>query len=93
MKFDADTGGAHFEHAGSNPPNIDDYDTEFGGPEERKLLEKQLLRKVDARMSILFIIYTLNYVSSSIHLTWSCGSEATGECSELTSKLTNSVID
>lgn len=38
-------------------------DEEFGGTEARKRLEKKLLRKLDARMSILIIIYILNYVS------------------------------
>ena len=41
---------------------IDDGDAEFGGPEERKRLEKKLLRKLDARMSILIVIYILNYI-------------------------------
>lgn len=39
-------------------------DEEFGGHEARKKLEKKLLRKLDARMSILIVIYILNYVSS-----------------------------
>ncbi|KZO91347.1 MFS general substrate transporter [Calocera viscosa TUFC12733] len=37
-------------------------DQEFGGREERIRLEKRLVRKVDWRMSILVIIYILNYV-------------------------------
>ncbi|TFK43577.1 MFS general substrate transporter [Crucibulum laeve] len=37
-------------------------DAEFGGPEERKKLEKSLLRKLDGRMSILIVIYILNYI-------------------------------
>lgn len=37
-------------------------DAEFGGSEARKQLEKQLLWKLDARMSILVVIYILNYV-------------------------------
>lgn len=41
-------------------------DEEFGGTEARKRLEKKLLRKLDARMSILIIIYILNYVSSQL---------------------------
>lgn len=40
-----------------------DPDAEFGGTEERKALEKKLLWKVDLRMSILIVIYILNYVS------------------------------
>lgn len=39
-------------------------DEEFGGHEARQKLEKKLLRKLDARMSILIVIYILNYVSS-----------------------------
>lgn len=41
-----------------------DPDAEFGGSEARKRLEKKLLLKLDLRMSILIIIYILNYVSS-----------------------------
>ena len=40
-----------------------DPDAEFGGTEARKKLEKRLLLKLDARMSILVVIYILNYVS------------------------------
>lgn len=46
------------EHANSK----DDKDAEFGGPESRRLLEKKLLFKVDLRMSILIVIYILNYI-------------------------------
>ena len=38
-------------------------DAEFGGRESRQRLERKLLRKIDARMSILVVIYILNYVS------------------------------
>ncbi|KAH9844126.1 MFS general substrate transporter [Rhodofomes roseus] len=37
-------------------------DEEFGGTEERKKLEKKLLRKLDLRLSILIFIYILNYI-------------------------------
>lgn len=37
-------------------------DEDFGGTEARKQLERKLLRKLDARMSILIVIYILNYV-------------------------------
>ncbi|PVG04130.1 MFS general substrate transporter [Serendipita vermifera] len=37
-------------------------DAEFGGPEERRRLERKLLWKVDLRMSILVVIYILNYI-------------------------------
>lgn len=35
---------------------------EFGGYEERQRLERKLLWKIDCRMSILVVIYVLNYV-------------------------------
>jgi hypothetical protein len=45
------------------PPDVAlDIDAEFGGREARLILERQLLRKVDMRMSILVVIYILNYV-------------------------------
>ena len=40
--------------------NVDDE--EFGGVEERKRMERRLLRKLDVRMSITIVIYILNYV-------------------------------
>ncbi|KAL1937734.1 hypothetical protein VTO73DRAFT_12887 [Trametes versicolor] len=40
----------------------DDPDAEFGGHEARKVMERKLLRKLDLRMSILIVIYILNYV-------------------------------
>ncbi|KAL5488091.1 hypothetical protein ACEPAI_6199 [Sanghuangporus weigelae] len=42
--------------------NIVDPDAEFGGREERLRLERNLLWKVDSRMSILILIYILNYI-------------------------------
>ncbi|SRR6266702_911033 len=39
-----------------------DIDAEFGGKEARLRLERKLLRKLDMRMSILIVIYILNYV-------------------------------
>ncbi|KAH7887797.1 MFS general substrate transporter [Phlebopus sp. FC_14] len=39
-----------------------DPDAEFGGTEARKKLERKLLMKLDLRMSILVIIYILNYI-------------------------------
>ncbi|KAG6884480.1 hypothetical protein C0992_006253 [Termitomyces sp. T32_za158] len=43
---------------------IDGYgsDTDFGGTEARRKLERKLLWKIDARMSIMVFIYILNYV-------------------------------
>jgi len=46
-----------------DPEATSDPDAEFGGTEARKKLEKRLLLKLDARMSILVVIYILNYVS------------------------------
>jgi hypothetical protein len=40
----------------------EDSNAEFGGTEARKALEKRLLLKIDLRMSIMVIIYILNYV-------------------------------
>ncbi len=40
-----------------------DVNAQFGGLEARQKLEKKLLRKLDARMSVLLLIYILNYVS------------------------------
>ena len=37
-------------------------DAEFGGIEVRRKLERKLIRKIDLRMSILIVIYGLNYV-------------------------------
>lgn len=45
---------------GQAPPDIDE--AEFGGREARLDLERKLLRKLDLRMSILVLIYILNYV-------------------------------
>ncbi|KAH9999954.1 sugar transporter [Russula vinacea] len=39
-----------------------DAEAEFGGPEARLNLERKLVRKLDMRMSILVLIYILNYV-------------------------------
>ncbi|OBZ77136.1 hypothetical protein A0H81_03715 [Grifola frondosa] len=40
----------------------EETDAEFGGTEARKRLEKRLLRKLDLSMSIMIVIYILNYV-------------------------------
>lgn len=42
-----------------------DIDSEFGGAEERKKMEKKLVRKIDARMSILVVIWILNAIDRS----------------------------
>lgn len=41
---------------------IADPDAEFGGTEARKALEKKLLWKLDLKMSILIVLYILNYI-------------------------------
>ena len=51
------------EHHNRDSETALDPDAEFGGPEARKKLERKLLLKLDARMSILVVIYILNYVS------------------------------
>ena len=40
-------------------------DEEFGGSAERRRIERKLLWKLDCRMSILIVIYILNYVSAA----------------------------
>ncbi|EJD01117.1 MFS general substrate transporter [Fomitiporia mediterranea MF3/22] len=45
-----------------NSADTTDPDAEFGGLEERQRLERKLLWKLDCRMSILIIIYILNYI-------------------------------
>ena len=55
-----DVGHHHRHDVEADPQHLGDE--EFGGHEERKKLEKRLLRKLDARMSILIVIYILNYV-------------------------------
>lgn len=40
-------------------------DADFGGTDARLKLERRLLWKLDIRMSIMVIIYILNYVSIS----------------------------
>lgn len=44
-----------------------DPDAEFGGYEERRRLERKLLWKLDCRMSVLVVIYILNYVNLLCH--------------------------
>lgn len=53
---------------GLAPP---DTEAEFGGREARLNLERKLLRKLDVRMSILVLIYILNYVRLPIVI-WFC---------------------
>ncbi len=51
-------------------------DDAYGGTEARKALERKLLFKLDLRMSILIVIYILNYVRVPLHwLVRSLGTE------------------
>ncbi|KAK7049568.1 hypothetical protein VNI00_005599 [Paramarasmius palmivorus] len=52
----------HVAEYASSPINAPDINAEYGGLEARKALEKKLLRKIDLRMSILIVIYILNYI-------------------------------
>ena len=55
-------------HHSSDSGTALDPDAEFGGTEARRKLERRLLLKLDARMSILVVIYILNYVSSPLQI-------------------------
>ena len=58
------------DHIDSPSTSHDEHlDTEFGGAESRRHLERKLLRKIDARMCILVVIYILNYVCLAGSLT------------------------
>lgn len=61
----SDTGKVGGLEGGEADPKPSVGDEEFGGTEARKQLEKNLLWKLDIRMSILIVIYILNYVSVS----------------------------
>ena len=50
-----------------NNPEDDDEDVEFGGRQARLELERKLLWKLDCRMSIMIIIYILNYARLSLY--------------------------
>lgn len=57
-------GSVSREHDNRIDSDVESYekDAEFGGSEARRRLEKKLLLKVDLRMSILVLIYILNYI-------------------------------
>jgi hypothetical protein len=65
LRVSASVGGYH---PVGEEPDMDteqappDSEAEFGGREARLNLERKLLRKLDTRMSILVLIYILNYV-------------------------------
>ncbi|EGO19879.1 hypothetical protein SERLADRAFT_453200 [Serpula lacrymans var. lacrymans S7.9] len=52
----------HLESQGHIDEEDNDSDAEFGGPEARKELERKFIMKLDIRMSILVVIYILNYI-------------------------------
>ena len=54
------------EHYNKDSEASLDPDTEFGGTEARKKLERRLLLKLDARMSILVVICLLLSVSCTL---------------------------
>ncbi|KDQ64290.1 hypothetical protein JAAARDRAFT_683372 [Jaapia argillacea MUCL 33604] len=54
------------EYEGSYDQDQVDGDAEFGGHAARMEMEKKLLRKLDLRMSILIVIYILNYVTARL---------------------------
>ena len=51
------------EVTSGNGDDYDDFDSEFSDPVLRKGIERELLWKLDKRMSILVLIYVLNFVS------------------------------
>ncbi|KAI0722220.1 MFS general substrate transporter [Cerioporus squamosus] len=60
VEHDRNEHAHHHRDVEADPQHLGDK--EFGGHEARKKLEKKLLRKLDARMSILIVIYILNYI-------------------------------
>ena len=62
-KESAEVGAVAIPAAGNDGPR-EDKDAEFGGSEERSRIERKLLSKLDSRMSIMIVIYILNYVST-----------------------------
>ena len=56
------------EHHSKGSEVASDPDAEFGGTEARKELERRLLLKLDARMSLLVLIYVLNHVSRTLQV-------------------------
>jgi hypothetical protein len=57
-----DQSGASVSDLVGDEPDAEQAEAEFGGPEARLNLERKLVRKLDMRMSILVLIYILNYV-------------------------------
>lgn len=55
---------ANSEKPHNASPSTADLDVAFGGPAERKKMEKSLVRKLDMRNAFFVIIYLLNYVST-----------------------------
>jgi hypothetical protein len=75
LRISASIGG--YQLISEEPDMIDpeqaspDIGAEFGGQEARLNLERKLLRKLDTRLSILVLIYILNYVRLTI-IVWFC---------------------
>lgn len=66
----------------ANGFTCDDPDVEFGGKEARTTLERKLLWKLDLRMSILVVIYILNYVNSPITFSFESRTNVEGRSTE-----------
>jgi hypothetical protein len=62
MALDTKTDAYDVENVDINDTIQPHPDDDFGGTENRKKIERRLLRKLDLRMSILIVIYILNYV-------------------------------
>ena len=45
--------------------SVDTVDAEFGGTEERKRMEKKLVRMLDIRLTVIVTLYLLNFVGPS----------------------------
>ena len=48
--------------ASANVSSVDG-DAEFGGPGERKRMEKRLVRRLDMRLTLIVVLFLLNYVN------------------------------
>ena len=59
-------------HVSTYQKHQSELDAVFGGPEERERIERRLLWKLDLRMSILILIYILNYVRRLILICLAC---------------------
>ena len=46
----------------ASAPSVDG-DAEFGGTRERKRMEKRLVRRLDMRLTLIVVLFLLNYVN------------------------------